>query len=299
MNADVTPAFLSLSELVKFLEYGLIGLIAIIVIIPAFLIFTLIFRQKVKAETVHLFKVFLTFVGGLVVLLFGFTYFADNTVVTKVSAEIDVTQTRIEDLTKTIEAMEVSGAEAGTRQRLEAARAALNTKLNELKRITGDGADFVLLKDERPYKGMPTGDRIVEIAKSRLGTKWVYGKRAQLTNPDYEGPWDNSEFMGWVVYQATGEVIGCEPPDAGLADCYTGFWGNEPGEAGLEKTVDWGVAYAGAILVRLPNPGVERAGKVGVSLGDGRFVESNGEIEKVMISDAQPNDFWDFAIQLY
>ncbi|MCB1492357.1 MAG: C40 family peptidase [Rhodobiaceae bacterium] len=300
MNGEAAaPGFLSLSELLKFLEYGMTGLVAILAIIPAFLIFTLIFRKTVKRETVQLIKMLFAFTGGLVVLLFFFTYFANNTVVTRASGDIDKTQDRIDTLTREIEDLKVSNASADMVARLENAKGALTIKLNELQRLTGTSGGYDLLMDERPYKGMETSERLIAIAKSRLGTKWAFGKRAQLANKDFQGPWDNSEFMGWVVFQATGEVIGCEPPDPGLADCYTGFWGGEPGDAGEEKSVAWGLAYHGGILVRLPAPAANRAGKVGISLGDGTFIEANGDNGVVQVSEPRPADYWDFAVQLY
>lgn len=300
MNAEGgVPGFLKLDELLKFLEFGPTGLIAMVIVLMAFMIFIVIFRPAVKKETMQLFRMFFSMIGVLVVALFVLTYIAEDSLVGKVEAEIDTTKDRIEALTKQIEGLEITDNSADTRARLENARAVLNSKLGELQRITGAGAGYDLLKDERPYKGMPTPERLIAIAKSRLGTKWAYGKRAQLTNKAYQGPWDNSEFMGWVVFQAIGEVIGCEPPDPGLADCYTGFWGGEPEEFGLEKTVAWGLAYEGAILVRLPAPNAGRAGKVGISLGDGTFIESNGVNEVVQISEPQPPEFWDLAVQLY
>ncbi|MEM6665738.1 MAG: hypothetical protein AAF638_04980 [Pseudomonadota bacterium] len=299
MSAETTsPGFLSLKDMLPFLDYGAVGFAALGLILFAFLIFVIMAKKSVKPETMKLLDrlIFLTvlFAG----VIFGLSYFENRSILGKAQGEIDETEERIQALTKEIDLLQVRGYSSDTIARLEQARGALDIKLNELKRLTGQATAPTLLKDQTPYTDMRTPDRLIEIAKTRLGTKWAFGKRAQLQNAGYGGPWDNSEFMGWVVYQATGEVIGCEPPDPGLADCYTGFWGGEPGPHGTEQSVAWGLASKGGILVRLPAPNAGRVGKVGISLGDGRFIESNGQNEVVQISDPQDAEYWDFAVQL-
>lgn len=59
-------------------------------------------------------------------------------------------------------------------------------------------------------RSLPAGKRIVTLAERHIGERVVFGARAVMTDKNWKGPWDSSEFVGWVIYQATG-LIGRVP----------------------------------------------------------------------------------------
>lgn len=296
---DATTGFLSPKEMSQFLDYGLMGFGAFCVLVFAFLIFTMMTKKAVKAETMTILNRFFILVLVIFGSMFAFAYLEMQTVSARVTEDIVKYENQADELAETISKLELEGWSDADLAQLRNAQTTLAGKLRELNRYAeGETEDPQLLKDTEPYAAMSTPERLVAIGKTKLGTPYLWSLQAVLPDTTYDGPWDNSEFMGWVVYQATGNVMGCLPKDPEVGDCYTGHWAGEPGNNGVRQSVDWGLASEGGILIRLPMPAEGKGGKVGISLGDGRFIEASRAGKQVQISDARLEGYWDFAVQL-
>lgn len=120
------------------------------------------------------------------------------------------------------------------------------------------------------------GSDVLEIGQSRLGQKYVFGARAPLDNPNWNGPWDCAEYISWCVYQAYGLIFGAgKVTKPSKAEPYSGYWYDDAIRRGTPIAWQDALTIPGAVLVRRPAPG--KIGHVAFSLGDGeRTLEARG-----------------------
>lgn len=141
-----------------------------------------------------------------------------------------------------------------------------------------------------------TGNSLVALAEQKLGQKVILGAFVPKDEANWNGPWDNSEFISWVVYQATGRLVGTRPSDdPKKADAFTGFWAEDAKSAGQTISIDDARSKPGAILIRAPAP--LRQGRIGVSDGRGGVIEARSSSEGVART-AIAEEGWDFAVFL-
>lgn len=111
--------------------------------------------------------------------------------------------------------------------------------------------------------------KLIELAKTRIGCRYVMGADVPLTDAAYHGDFDCAEFASWLAYQITGELVGCTP--AQNPDPYSGRWYDEtnvaqslvPGGPGpipvagslRRATVADAMRIPGAVLIRRPQTG--------------------------------------------
>lgn len=138
--------------------------------------------------------------------------------------------------------------------------------------------------------------KIMKLARTKLGQKYVLGSRAPMANPKWDGPWDCAEFVSWCVYQATGRLYGTKPQgNPMMADAYTGYWWEQSRDDGSQVSVGAAIALNGGILLRKPQPG--RVGHIAFSDGRGGTVEAHSSARGVCEGSAQ-NRAWDTGVIL-
>lgn len=134
-----------------------------------------------------------------------------------------------------------------------------------------------------------TGARIVQLAESKIGQRYVLGSRVDYQDVTWAGPWDCAELATWAVYQAIYVLHGVTAD----GDAYSGAWASMPrGVVSPEQAA----ATPGAILVRRPG-GPERSGHVAISTGNGRTVEAHSSRLGVVAHSAVGRR-WDLGIMV-
>jgi N-acetylmuramoyl-L-alanine amidase len=137
------------------------------------------------------------------------------------------------------------------------------------------------------------GIDFINLAKTRLGEKYVFGADVPLSDTNWHGPWDCAEFVTWVVYQTTGKIYGCINNNALNPEPYTGGWVHDL-DRGL--VIDVGVkkaaAAVGGILLRFGNSGKH----IVFSQGSGLTVEAKGKAYGVVESKIGNLASWDYGI---
>ena len=134
------------------------------------------------------------------------------------------------------------------------------------------------------------GHDVLDIARQHVGERYVFGARAELSNPEYRGPWDCAEFCTWTVYQAYRVVFGT----SSAGDPFSGAWIDQARAQDCTLTVEEAVRTPGAILLRLPvHTGV---GHVAFSDGEGGTVEARGTRYGVVEAGVyEPGRKWDLG----
>jgi N-acetylmuramoyl-L-alanine amidase len=142
---------------------------------------------------------------------------------------------------------------------------------------------------------MATGKDLIKLANRHVGERYKLGSFAPKDNANWRGSWDCAEFVSWVVYQATGLLLGCTDNHANpaLADAYSGAWARDAQASNRPLTIGQAANMAGAVLVRKPGPG--GIGHVAFSQGDGSTVEAHSEARGVT-NDRVNGRRWDLAL---
>lgn len=137
------------------------------------------------------------------------------------------------------------------------------------------------------------GREVLDIARNHLGQRYVFGARAQLSNPAYRGPWDCAEFCTWVVYQAYQITFGT----TASGDPFSGAWIDQARAQDSVLSLEEAVRTPGAILLRTPvHTGV---GHVAFSDGEGGTVEARGARYGVVEAGVyEPGRKWDLGCQI-
>lgn len=101
-----------------------------------------------------------------------------------------------------------------------------------------------------------TGDALVQLAKTRLGQKYILGAQVPKDNPNWNGPWDCAEFTSWVFYQVTHQLYGCnnDHGNPSTAAAFTGYWKRDAESIGAIITLEQAARTPGAFVLRFPQP---------------------------------------------
>ena len=100
---------------------------------------------------------------------------------------------------------------------------------------------------------MENREAFLDLAESKIGQEYVFGANADFTDPDYSGPWDCAELVSWVVFQTTGDILGCVDNGTFLdsVDPYTGGWLKDVRQGTVDEiAVQEAIDTPGAILLR-------------------------------------------------
>jgi len=142
---------------------------------------------------------------------------------------------------------------------------------------------------------MTTGTEVVRIAETRTGERYVLGTLVPKDDGGWRGPWDCAEFVSWCVYQASGQLYGCEnnaaPP--AKANAYTGYWSRDAQAIGKKISLEEAARTPGALLLRVPQPGL--TGHIVILDGKGGTVEAHSSAMGV-IKGTLANRRWDTGI---
>jgi hypothetical protein len=143
---------------------------------------------------------------------------------------------------------------------------------------------------------VPTGDRLLELARPHVGERYILGSIAPKNDPAWRGPWDCAELVVWAVYQATGRLVGCSSKQAppAKADAWTGHLKRD-GMSGVLRMVPVAEALGtrGAILLRYPATGA--VGHAALSDGAGGTVEALNARAGVVVGKATGRR-WDIGL---
>lgn len=144
---------------------------------------------------------------------------------------------------------------------------------------------------------MPTADEMVRLAMQHVGESYDLGADVPLDKKNYTGPWDCAEFASWLVYQTTGQVIGCVRNDAPLkkVEPYSGAWARDAEASPNKLTPAQAASVRGAVLVRKPRQ--ERIGHVAISRGDGTTIEAMDSAHGVAVGKIVGRR-WDLAFRI-
>jgi N-acetylmuramoyl-L-alanine amidase len=142
-----------------------------------------------------------------------------------------------------------------------------------------------------------TGEKILTLALTRLGQKYVLGAFAPKNQAHYNGPWDCAEFCAWLVYQISARLYGCEnnnaPAGEARADAYTGCFNRDAHKLGIIITPEEAARTPGAFLLRIAANGV--TGHIVVSDGEGGTAEAHSTARGV-ITSVVAGRRWDIGI---
>lgn len=140
-----------------------------------------------------------------------------------------------------------------------------------------------------------TGFDLINLANQHLKETYILGAKVPMNNPNWRGPWDCAEFVSWCVYQLIGKLYGCHGnnEDPAHTEAYTGWWGRDAGTVLKRITVKEATNTPGAILLRLPHPGM--IGHVVISDGKGGTVEAHGHADGVVNLEVAGRR-WDMGI---
>ena len=133
-----------------------------------------------------------------------------------------------------------------------------------------------------------TGEDIVSLGDKHVGEPYALHALVPKDNPDYKGPWDSTEFVSWVYYQATGILYGC---DAVNEHC--DFWDRDANRKGQIITIEEAKSTPGAVILRLAGNGT--VGHIVISDGDGGTIEAHGR-EDGIINSVVDGRRWDMGI---
>lgn len=144
---------------------------------------------------------------------------------------------------------------------------------------------------------MVTNKELVELASKHVNETYILGAFAPKDNPNWKGPWDCAEFVSWVTFQATGQVLGCTNNLAqpSRADAFSGAWARDAAACQRPISIGQAMATPGAVLVRKPVPG--GIGHVAISRGDGTTIEAHSSKTGVCHQPVSGRR-WDLAMLL-
>ncbi|MBX9702119.1 MAG: hypothetical protein K2X74_21975 [Acetobacteraceae bacterium] len=144
---------------------------------------------------------------------------------------------------------------------------------------------------------MPTADDLVKLAMQHAGEKYDLGADVPLDDANWTGPWDCAEFASWLVYQTTGQVMGCTDNKAKLSkvEPYSGAWARDAASSTLQVPLDTAGTSRGTVLVRKPREG--KRGHVAISRGDGTTIEAMDTAHGVAVGKVAGRK-WDYCVRI-
>lgn len=136
------------------------------------------------------------------------------------------------------------------------------------------------------------GQDVIDIGKTRVGQKYVWGTQVPLDNPNWSGPWDCAEFTSWCAYQAYGQIFGAGASrKVSQAEPYSGSWYAEARKSGTAISWQEALKIPGAVLIRAPGPG--KTGHVAFAIGDNHHtLEARSAADGVGIFDKAVKRPW-------
>jgi len=134
---------------------------------------------------------------------------------------------------------------------------------------------------------LPTGRQVLELARSRIGCRYVFGATVAKNDAECRGPFDCAEFVAWVIYTVSdGRILyGCstdDPAQVKHADAYTGYFERDCTRRGHGIPVSEAEKIEGAIVLRTPRAG--RRGHIVFSDGKGGTIEAHSSADGVIAS---------------
>ena len=140
-----------------------------------------------------------------------------------------------------------------------------------------------------------TGQALLDLAKTKLGQKYVLGALAPKDNSNYGGPWDCAEFTSWVVYQVSRKLYGCHnnSGNPSRADAYTGYWARDAEQMGKIIPLKIAAITPGAALLRVAAVG--RIGHIVFADGKGGTIEAHSSKTGVIASTVSGRR-WDYGV---
>lgn len=142
------------------------------------------------------------------------------------------------------------------------------------------------------------GKSILKVASEHIGSSYVLGARAVLSNSNHKGPWDCAEYTSWCAYQTYGIVFGTYGSDPNSADAYSGKWYEDAKKAGTLVSVGEALATPGAFVVRKPGDFNTKIGHVAICIGDSRLYEARSAKHGVVVSTDAVERNWTSGLQL-
>jgi N-acetylmuramoyl-L-alanine amidase len=142
---------------------------------------------------------------------------------------------------------------------------------------------------------MPTGSRMVELARQHVGEDYR-NVLVPKNNANWHGPWDCAEFMSWLVFQEANILYGCVDSDAdpALVEAYTGAWKTDSARRGIRIPANKAAAIVGGFLLRFP-PSPGKMGHIAICDGQGGTVEAKSRREGV-VEDTVRGRRWDTGV---
>jgi hypothetical protein len=150
-------------------------------------------------------------------------------------------------------------------------------------------------KSEKGNIRAASGKQLVQLARDHLGEKYALSARVPKNNSKWNGPWNCSEFVSWLVFQVSGGLYGCDD-DTGnpmVAHAFTGYWSRDAQSRGQIITIEQAARTPGAAVLRLPQPGA--TGHIVISDGQNGTIEAHSPNDGV-IAFTLNGRRWDLAI---
>ena len=145
---------------------------------------------------------------------------------------------------------------------------------------------------------MKTGQDLVNLAKTKIGSKYRLGILVPKDNSNYEGAFDCAEFVIWCYYQLTSKLYGCtnNKGNPHTADAYTGYIDRDAHSIGKIVTIQEANSTPGALLLRVATNG--EIGHVVICEGlESKTIEAHSTLTGV-IEDTTQNRRWDYGLLL-
>jgi N-acetylmuramoyl-L-alanine amidase len=139
-----------------------------------------------------------------------------------------------------------------------------------------------------------TGKECLELAKTKIGGRYILGVVTDKTNPDAKS-FDCAEFISWVIYQLSTKLYGCSDNSANpkTADAWTNFFKRDVEKLGKRIDVEKAKGTVGAILLRYTVG--SKIGHIVFSDGKGGTVEAKSTKTGV-VADTSEGRRWDTGI---
>jgi hypothetical protein len=151
---------------------------------------------------------------------------------------------------------------------------------------------------QTPTEQTPTGAGLLKRAREHIHQPYRLGTVVPMDNPSWEGPWDCSEFMSWLVFQEAKIRYGWldDEADPANAKAYTGAWQRDSEKRGTRVTVDEAASTVGGIVLRYPS-GASEIGHIALCDGKGGTVEAKGRRYGV-VADTVFGRKWDTGVRI-
>lgn len=123
---------------------------------------------------------------------------------------------------------------------------------------------------------MGTGKGIFDRAVKHEGEEYLLGTVVPFTDPDWDGPWDCTEFASYFLYQECKIIYGCDNDQANpdRAKAYSGWWARDARSKGKIVSIQEAAGHQGAFFLREPHTAGIECGHCAISDGKGGTIEA-------------------------